>query len=452
MTDRAPARRAAPRAAAPASRPQRSAFVRGAAGRERTDSEIQKGKDRAEQRKAQANKPFRFYVPVGETRQFIVCDDKPDFFLYEHALKNDEGKWGRLFCGCIKEFANCPVCRTAERESYYALALTIVDLTPFETKDGDTVDFSRKLLIVKPAQQKKFLRFYEREGSLRGAVFETTRDGDKDATIGNDINHLEWAEEDEMETYVREWKDREGKKHTEICSEVYVYETVFDEPTEESLQAIAGGDPVPGSRAANSRELGSSRGRRGAAAEEPAERGSSRVVRRSRPAAEDGWEDDKEDRKFGRGRATAADDAGDEPPARPARRGRAEEPEEPPARPVRGRARAEPEDEPEPAPRRGRRAEPEDEPEPAPRRGRRADPEPEPEDEPAPRRGRAAAADPDDEAPPPRRGRAVQPPDDEPEPPRRGRRADPEPEPEPRRGRAAAPTRRGGIVDEDVPF
>ena len=445
MTDRPGARRPATRtpargASGGASRP--SGFVRGDAGRARTDTELKRQKERSEQRRAQANKPFRFYVPVGETRQFIICDDAPDFFLYEHALKDAEGRWGRMFCGCIKEFSNCPVCRTAERESYYAMALTIVDLTPFDTRDGDTVEFSRKLLIVKPQQQKKFLRFFQKEGTLRGALFETTRDGEKDATIGNDIEFLEFVPEKEMESYVRTWKDREGKKHTENCAEPYVYEEVFDEPTEEALLAIAGGDPVPGSRAANDRELGARSSR--SSGDRPARRGR---------AADDDWEDAEDTRKFGRGK-----DADDEPPARPSRR-RAAEPEE--AAPTRSRTRraAEPEDQDDPPARPSRRAAADDADEP-PRRGRASRAEPEDAEE-QPRRGRPSRQAPDDaDEPPARRGRASRAAaDDADEPPRRGRAARPEPEdddePPPRRAAGRAGRNRAdseGDEDDDIPF
>ena len=450
MTDRPGARRPATRtpargASGGASRP--SGFVRGDAGRARTDTELKRQKERSEQRRAQANKPFRFYVPVGETRQFIICDDAPDFFLYEHALKDAEGRWGRMFCGCIKEFANCPVCRTAERESYYAMALTIVDLTPFDTRDGDTVEFSRKLLIVKPQQQKKFLRFFQKEGTLRGALFETTRDGEKDATIGNDIEFLEFVPEKEMESYVRTWKDREGKKHTENCAEPYVYEEVFDEPTEEALLAIAGGDPVPGSRAANDRELGARSSR--SSGDRPARRGR---------AADDDWEDAEDTRKFGRGKDAddAADD--DEPPARPSRR-RSAEPEE--AAPTRSRTRraAEPEDQDDPPARPSRRAAADDADEP-PRRGRASRAEPEDAEE-QPRRGRPSRQAPDDaDEPPARRGRASRAAaDDADEPPRRGRAARPEPEdddePPPRRAAGRAGRNRAdseGDEDDDIPF
>lgn len=391
MSDRRPARpsfRGTPSRGGAASRGGSksggSAFIRGEAGMRRTDEEIERQKQRAEERRNASNKPFRFFVPVGETRQVIVCDDKPDFFLYEHALKDSEGRWGRLFTGCIKEHDNCPVCTATGKESYYAMVLTVVDLTPFETRDGDTVEFSRKLLIVKPAQQKKFLRFYNKEGTLRGAMFDMTRDGDKDSSIGNDIEFVEFVDEEELATYTRSWKDREGKKHHEVCSDPYVYEDIFDEPTAENLAAVVGADPVPGSRASNERELG-----RGSS------RGSSRAASGRSRGKSDDWEDDAEERKFGKGsprrgrREEPEEEQDEDPPRRPARRGREDAEDVEDARPSRRGRAAEPKDEPdeeEDPPRRGSRAT-RSEPPARSTRARRDEPE----------------EDPDDEAPPPRR-------------------------------------------------
>lgn len=352
-----------------------SAFFRGNDGMRRTDDELELAKQKAEQRKAAGNMPFRFRVPVGETRQIIICDDKPDFFLYEHSLKDAEGNWGKLFTGCVKTFDNCPVCESSGKESYYAMILTIIDLTPFTLRDGTEIEFSRKLLVVKPAQQKKFLRFFNKEGSLRGALFDMTRDGDKDSSIGNDIDFVEFVDEEEMETYTRSWKDKDGKKHTEDCSEPYVYEDMFDEPSVEKLRAIVGGAPNPGSREHDERELGGNRrggtARRGAADsdDKPA-----RGARRGGKAKDDDWEKDDEDLPF--------------------------DPDEKPARGRRGRT-AEPEDE-KPAPRtaarRGRAVGPEDEPEDEPeerqparsRRGRTVEPDDEPEAKPSGREARRA--------------------------------------------------------------
>lgn len=331
-TRRPAASSAAPRAVKTA---PRSAFFRGAAGMQRTDEELAHAKQKADERRAAGGNPFRFRVAVGETKQIIIVDDKPDFFMYEHALKDSEGNWGKLFTGCVKTFDNCPVCQEQGKESYYAMVLTCIDLTPFKTRDGTEVDFSRKLLIVKPAQQKKFLRFYAKEGTLRGALFDMTRDGDKDSSIGSDIDFVEFVPEEEMETYVRTYKDRDGKKIVDKCDEPYEYEKLFEEPDTEKLRALVGGKPAPGSKASNDRELGGTSSRRTP---------SRTPTRTAKPAAkDDDWDDPADGSDFDA-------DVPEEPAPRSARRapavaprGRAApEPEadEPPARPTRAKAPA----------------------------------------------------------------------------------------------------------------
>lgn len=259
--------------------PKRSAFFTGAEGRRRITEETENEKRRREQ--SGVRKPFRFYVPAGETRTIIICDDQPDFFLYEHALMDSQGRWGREFCGCIKTFDNCPVCKSSGKESYYAMVLTCIDLTEFTTKTGETVDFSRKLLVVKTSQQKKFLRAHQKHGTLRGAVFEMTRDSTQEASIGADIEFLEFLPEDDLLTYTRSWKEKStGKTVTEKCYEPYDYATIFEEPTEESLRRLVGGEPSPGSRAQQEKEFG----REG--------KPFTRARPQPKPADVDQWEDD----------------------------------------------------------------------------------------------------------------------------------------------------------------
>lgn len=333
---------------------RKTAFYRGSAGRERADEELVKQKARQEARREQQNQPFRFRVKVGDTAQYVILDDEPDFFRFEHNMKNPATGFWDTFTGCTKEWDNCPVCEALGKEPYYALYLSVLDLTPFETRDGVKHDFSRKLLVVKPAQQKKFQRAFqkrEKEGlTLRGAIFEVTRDGDKDSSIGNDIEMLDdIMDEDELQTYVRNWKDREGKKHTEACFEVYDYEELFGEPDSEELRALMGTSPAPGSRAHEDRELGGRAStRRGRA--EPEERP-------ARGGRSDWKEAGTKERMPTRGtrRAAEPEDEPEDEPAEPARRparGAAARPAAPAAR----RGRAEPEDEPEdeaPPPRRG---------------------------------------------------------------------------------------------------
>lgn len=244
------------RAAEPEAKPARKSrmFHRGDEGRKRVDSEIAKANAAKERRQQDKNMPWRFRCPVGETRPIIVLDDKPDFFAYEHSMQDPQtGKWG-FFKPCIKDWDNCPLCEKVG-ESYYALYLTALDLTPYETKRGMNIEFSRKLLVVKPSQHKKFMRRYEKEGTLRGAYFEMTRDKQMESSIGGDIEFIEMVDEDELSEYVRTWKDQEGKRQEEDCSVAFDYEELFTEPTRAELAALVGADPTPGSRESNEKEL-----------------------------------------------------------------------------------------------------------------------------------------------------------------------------------------------------
>lgn len=219
----------------------------GAEGRAKVDEEIEKQRARQEQQRQQRNEPFRLRVDVGETRQVIICDDEPDFFRYEHNIKDPKtGKWG-MITGCVKEFDNCPVCEVTGQEGYYAMYLTVIDLQPYTDRQGNEVEFSRKLMVIKPMQQKKFLRLFDREKTLRGALVELTRDSDKAARIGNDIEFVEFVPEEELKTYKRRYTDREGNKLTENCYEVYNYMEIFPTPSGDQLRALVGGEPTPGS-------------------------------------------------------------------------------------------------------------------------------------------------------------------------------------------------------------
>lgn len=367
------------RRAAPRSRNERpaSSGYRGEEGLRRAREEEQAALARREAAKMNSSMPFRFYCPVGESREVVVIDDNLQdvFFRFEHNLKNRRsGKWD-IFCACIQENANCPVCREAERPPYFAMFLTVIDLTPYENKDGVEVPWSKKLLVVKTAQQKKITRLAERYGTLRGMVLQMTRDGEKDASIGNDIEYVEHMSEDDLLQYETEYEyeDSQGKKQVKqiIGHEPFDYDELFPMPTEQQLRAIVGGSPEPGSRD-----------------EERSVRG------RSRQGEGDGWDDDSQKSRIRRVPRGSRDriDPEDDPSA-----GADPDADDPPQRsraPVRGGASR------------------------PPIRSARREPEPEAEDDP-PQRTRPAAR-PASRSAPPERG-AVS---------RRVSRPDPEAEPE----------------------
>lgn len=338
-----------------------------------------------EARKAKGHEPFRFWTPVGETRQIVIIDDAPDFFRYEHALKGAGGRFDN-FLPCINEVANCPACSTTDKPAYFAMYLSVIDLTPYTNKDGIEVPWSKKLLVVKSAQQKKITRLLDSHGSLRGMVLDMTRDGDKDAAIGNDIEFNSWMEEAELETYYDTYKDKDNNDVVIDCMEPFDYEDIFPDLTEEQIAIMAGAtEHGVGNRRQTDREIGRggraapagrgapaarggrdaaapTRPRRGEPAEEPIDDAPQRPARGARqapapaarptrggrapaPAAEEQYDDD----------AQYDDQAQPEtPPARPTRGGRAPAAAAPAARPTRGAARAPAEDAPQRPARGGR--------------------------------------------------------------------------------------------------
>jgi hypothetical protein len=234
----------------------RANVLRGEAGRQQVEEELAKQKARKEAAQNRTNQPFRLYVKPGTTKEVIVLDEAPDWYMYEHQLQDPQTKRWNIFTGCLTEKNDCPVCKSVGREGYYALVLSVIDLEPYTTRDGKTVEWSRKLMVVKTSQIKKFVRRFDNEGSLRGAVFELSRDGDKEPATGSDIELVEFVDEDELKSYKRSWKDREGKTHKEDCSVPFDYEKIFEEPTYEGLAKLIGVNPnLPGSDAEADEEL-----------------------------------------------------------------------------------------------------------------------------------------------------------------------------------------------------
>ena len=305
------ARRTARTSTASTAPAPRSSGYRGAEGLRKMEEEEAKAQARREASAMSMNMPFRYFRPPNsEPGEYIIVDDAPDFFRSEHNLKDKRTGRYSIFCACIDEFATCPVCKVAERPAYFAMYLTIIDLTPYTDKNGNEVEWSKKLLVVKPAQQKKFTRLLERHKSLRGMLMEAVRDGEKDSAIGNEQEFIEMVPEEELLIYETEYTDKKDKVHVIIGHEPFDYDELFPMPTEQQLRALVGGAAEPGSRDDDDRTLGRSRSSRPA-----------------RSAPKDGWDDDAPPR---RARASR-EEAEEEPAAAPAtRRGRAAVAEDPP--------------------------------------------------------------------------------------------------------------------------
>lgn len=240
---KAPARRSS-RKTTEAPKKARRGMYRGAGAIQKAQQEQENVERRREQRRQQMSGPMRLYLKEKSSREVIIVDEAPDFFMFEHQIYNNgaPGLPKYTHTGCVKEYETCPACQQ-DGDSSFNLYLTVVDLDEYTNKKDEVVEFSKKLMVVKSGSQRKFIRRHSKNGSLRGQVVTLTRDGPKDPVIGNDI---EWedkvAEKDLAGAYMRSWTDRENKTHTENCGEVYDYEEIFGEPTVEGILAQLDGE------------------------------------------------------------------------------------------------------------------------------------------------------------------------------------------------------------------
>jgi hypothetical protein len=223
----------------------------------RMNAEHKKLDAKREASAATAKQPFRFYVEAGKSKEIVIVDEGITFARNEHALKHPRTGRFDLYLPCIAEVANCPVCSAhPEKEPYFAAFLTIIDLTEYDDSDGNPVYFSKRLLEIKPMQQKKFMRLQQQHGSLRGMVLTMTRDSKKDARIGNDIEfNGEVLSEDDLATYERSYIDRQEKEQVIIGHEPYNYEEIMPDLSEQQLRLLVNGKPDAGSRDFERQEL-----------------------------------------------------------------------------------------------------------------------------------------------------------------------------------------------------
>ena len=185
--------------------PQKRGMYRGTGARDKAAHEQEEVQKRREARQKEFDGPKRLYLKPGESREVCIVDAAPDFFMFEHQIYN--GKKPNLpyysYSGCVKEYETCPAC-AKHGDSNFNLYLTVIDFAEYTNKQGEVVEFSKKLMVVKSGSQRKFIRRHEKNGSLRGQVVTLTRDGDKDPVIGNDIEWDDVIAEDELTSaYIR---------------------------------------------------------------------------------------------------------------------------------------------------------------------------------------------------------------------------------------------------------
>lgn len=166
---------------------------KGSAINKEADRIIAENERKAEQRKrlgGQDPNQFRFRLKTGDTCEVIVLDETPDTVaFYEHNLRKD-GHFGH-YESCPSEWSNCPLCSSGDNK-YFAWFLTVLELRSYETKDGKTVPYSRRLMCIKQTQAVGFKRVLaaamKKHGTIRGVVLTLERDTvERSSSIGEPV-------------------------------------------------------------------------------------------------------------------------------------------------------------------------------------------------------------------------------------------------------------------------
>lgn len=222
----------------------------GASARAKAEEELVRQREAAERRASGLYMPFRFWVGVGEQREVVILDSQLGPCFYEHQMQNPRtGRWD-VHEACPKEWEPCPLC-DHQKDSYYVMMLTVMDLSPYTNKQGQTIPHSRKLMAVKAQQQPFFMRQFDRHQTLRGLHLLMSRDTQQTAQIGNPEFIQLHSEEDIIESFGHDQivaQDGKVLKERNTDCFPFPYDRLFQKPTAEDLRRRYGGAAPAGSR------------------------------------------------------------------------------------------------------------------------------------------------------------------------------------------------------------
>lgn len=131
----------------------------------------------------------RFYVPDGESKEFIFVDDQP-IIIKEHNPPIG-GKYSNWMT-CLSEIEQpCPCCATfGAKDAYLCGYYTIIDCTKWEDSRGNVRQFELKLLQAKKRTLAKFRRKAEERKSLVGTWYKASRNEPMSPRCGNDFEFV----------------------------------------------------------------------------------------------------------------------------------------------------------------------------------------------------------------------------------------------------------------------
>jgi len=177
--------------------------------------------------------PRRFWMPPDTDKRVIFLDDNPTTF-WEHNFKHN-GSW-RNYEPCKvrnRMDGECAVCkRYPDRKPSFIGMLTVINMTPWESKQGRSFCFGRELFVAKlggkdkPGVLKKLERIKKQNGGLAGCIFDIYRSGGKTESVGDEFTLVEKIPPKEIiaygKTQLKEW----AKEVNEAISDPEKYVTL----------------------------------------------------------------------------------------------------------------------------------------------------------------------------------------------------------------------------------
>ena len=149
---------------------------------------------KAEERKAEAGKLWRFFVTPEKAGLVTFLDGSLDAegmldiqVFYEHRVRIN-GEWNNFVCTAeIDQSQPCPLCEKGDKPAFVGV-MTVLDHSEHKIKNGPnagkTITNTRKLFVAKRTTIKLLTTIAKKRGGLAGCTFEVTRSGEKTPAVG----------------------------------------------------------------------------------------------------------------------------------------------------------------------------------------------------------------------------------------------------------------------------
>jgi len=121
-----------------------------------------------------------FWLKPNTSGDIIFIDDD-GFWCEVHIIKH-----GNQFikATCSAGIRACPLCLIDKKRPAGIVFFTVLDLRPYEKKDGTQVKYTKVLLPARRTLAKQIFEFKEKYGSLKGLRFTLKRYTENDASCG----------------------------------------------------------------------------------------------------------------------------------------------------------------------------------------------------------------------------------------------------------------------------